>query len=282
MTVWGGTKLGVGLLSLVVASSSGASDLAFAGSVEGLEYNANTSAALVWLHGLGDEPGGWRTNLYSTLFSGSSDTGHIRLVMPAAPVGAVTANGGAETTRWFDVVKLPVLDSASDEPVEPLGLSSAIESVHAIIAELEAQGLEASRIVVGGFSQGGALATLAAASYPRALGGAVGLSAWSARRATDVSALVAGGSNMLVATLICHGEDDTTVRPGEGRALFEALRAGGNYASAIRTYEGLGHSASLPEMRDVAAFIKVRLPPYEEESRLKLEVFACDDAGNPT
>jgi lysophospholipase-2 len=135
--------------------------------------------AVVFMHGLGDTPSGWRhlePTVSATLKQqGRSPAEPLRFVLPGAPVAAVTINGGAKCTSWFDIQDWPIDAEARDDRD---GLLASVKRVHAHLDALVEGGTKAERIVVGGFSQGGAIALLATYSYPAKLGGCVCLSGW--------------------------------------------------------------------------------------------------------
>ena len=116
------------------------------------------------MHGLGDDESGWADALEDSFdLKGLKSSGSCRFILPRAPRQRVTCNGGETMTSWFDFLKLPL--SASDaEKSDNLGCSmeEAVAScgrVHAAIDTLVGEGIPAERIVVGGFSQGGAMAS---------------------------------------------------------------------------------------------------------------------------
>ena len=85
----------------------------------------------------------------------------------------VTLNAGFRMPSWFD---LRSLDPSGQEDEE--GIRKAAKMVHSMIAEEVAAGIPTKRIVIGGFSQGGALAIYSALTFPEPLAGVIALSAW--------------------------------------------------------------------------------------------------------
>jgi len=119
--------------------------------------------ALIFLHGLGDTPAGWSSlqNLLPTLRPRLKD---IKYVFPAAPMVRISINGGASMPGWFDLYDWPIgLCAAEDKD----GTASSVNQIQKIVRELEQQeGIPRGNIVIGGFSQGGAIALLSAYGYP--------------------------------------------------------------------------------------------------------------------
>jgi phospholipase/carboxylesterase len=117
---------------------------------------------------------------------------------------------------WFDIVRIPV---AENEPLCPRGLDAAVSAVHAMLRQTESLGFHPSRVVLAGFSQGGALALEAARRYPRRLGGAISLSGWlpngrhSKRQPAPPSSVPASEEAAATPFLLCHGLADDVVLP---------------------------------------------------------------------
>jgi len=129
---------------------------------------------LVWMHGLGDTEEGWTDNLEEE-FTVLRDVGPCKYILPRAPVQSVTCNDGDRTTSWFDMKKLP-LKSDYLPPRHGCSLEQALAScgrVHEAIQKLVDEGIPPERIVVGGFSQGGAMALLSTLTFPQRLGGVI-------------------------------------------------------------------------------------------------------------
>ena len=90
------------------------------------------------------------------------------------------------STSWFDIIKIPV---DLPEPENPTGLDVSVASIHKMLGEIEAKGIAAENIVLGGFSQGGTLSLHAGLSYPKKLAGVISISGWCAIR-NDVSSWI--------------------------------------------------------------------------------------------
>lgn len=121
------------------------------------------AASIIWLHGLGDTGAGWAA-LGRTI---NDKHPSWRFSFPTAAVRPVTLNG-TSMTAWMDIDDLPVtLDTPDDEA----GCESSASVVHGLIDAEIARGTPASRIFLGGFSQGAAMSVYAGLTYPKALGG---------------------------------------------------------------------------------------------------------------
>lgn len=133
------------------------------------------AGAIIFLHGLGDTPAGW-SELEEWLPSMRPRLSQLEYVFPAAPIISISINGGARMPGWFDLYDWPIEVGAKDDPK---GLQAGVDVVEQHVKELNAKGIPSDKIVVGGFSQGGAIALLAAyQSKTTTYAGCVGLSAW--------------------------------------------------------------------------------------------------------
>ena len=135
---------------------------------------------------------------------------HASWTIPEAEEREVATLGGARATAWFD---MPTLQIGGDEarpsrPQDRNGLPAAVSSVHRIIDELVASGLPSSRIVVGGFGQGGGVALVAGLQCPHKLAGVATLSSW-----LPTSIPAPHKANHGVDALMLHGHDDDRVLP---------------------------------------------------------------------
>ncbi|VDP31966.1 unnamed protein product [Soboliphyme baturini] len=100
-------------------------------------------------------------------------SGYIKFVCPHAPVAPVTINGGMTMPSWFDLKGLSA-SSAEDE----VGIKAASKEVQGWLDEEIKSGIPSNRIILGGFSQGGALALYSGLTYEKPLAGLVAFSCW--------------------------------------------------------------------------------------------------------
>lgn len=155
---------------------------------------------------------------------------------------------------WFDLRSLD-----PNDPEDKEGIENATKIIHQTIGEQEGLGIPHERIMLGGFSQGGALSLFAALKYPKKLAGVVALSCWLPlhQEFPEASSKVNNG----IPVLQCHGTDDFVVPLVWGQASNAVLSTfldPKNYK--FIEYPGLGHCSSGAEMGDVAKFIKENLP----------------------
>jgi predicted esterase len=161
-------------VALAEALKSTLPPLALGPKAEFVMPRGKARCGLVWMHGLGDTEEGWAENMEEE-FAIPRDVGPCKYILPRAPVQAVSCNGGDRMTSWFDMRKLP-LRSTDLPPRHDCSLEQALAScgrIHAAIQKLIDEGIPAERIVVGGFSQGGAMAVLSALTFPQRLAGVI-------------------------------------------------------------------------------------------------------------
>ena len=182
-----------------------------------LEINPKTpaTATVIWLHGLGAD-GNDFAPLVPELKLPSSMA--VRFIFPHAPAIPVTINGGYIMPAWYDILAMN-LEREIDEQ-QLLASSTAISAL--IDREVE-RGIDSRRIIIAGFSQGGAVAYHAALSYPKPLGGLMALSSYFATHKT----LVPNATNATLAIAIFHGVYDSVVSETLGGQALQVLRRQG-------------------------------------------------------
>lgn len=112
-------------------------------------------AAIIFLHGLGDSPAGW-SSLAQTLPRLQPRLARVEYVFPPAPTIPISINGGASMPGWFDLYDWPIAVGAKPDTT---GQARGTAQVESCIQDVERiHGIPRSKIVVGGFSQGGAVA----------------------------------------------------------------------------------------------------------------------------
>eukprot|EP00062_Callorhinchus_milii_P020029 gi/632975236/ref/XP_007904114.1/ PREDICTED: acyl-protein thioesterase 1 [Callorhinchus milii] len=208
------------------------------------------TAAVIFLHGLGDTGHGWAETLAGI------KSPHVKYICPHAPVTPVTLNMKVPMHSWFDIIGL-----SPDADEDETGIKNAAESIKALIDEEVKNGIPSHRIILGGFSQGGALSLYTALTTHQKLGGVIGLSCWLPLR-DSLSQAVANGPNKEIHVLQCHGEADPLVPLMFGSLTAQKLKTIINPNNfTFKTYLDMKHSSSHQEMMDVKEFIEKQLPP---------------------
>ena len=209
-------------------------------------------AGVIFLHGLGDTPAGWSDIKHQMAqLNPKLASPEITWDFPAAPVIPISVNGGATMPGWFDLYDWPIDVTAPDDPA---GTMRAVETIRGAIAKLEAAGVPTERIVVGGFSQGGAIALNTAYRHPAKLGGCVALSGW-----LNMKADFAEGkefpteASKATPCLWGHGAMDDKVLFPHQKIGVDLLTARGVTVDASNY--PMGHSAHPEELAKLAAFL---------------------------
>jgi phospholipase/carboxylesterase len=162
----------------------------------------------------------------------------------------VTVNAGYAMRAWYDIRDLTP-EGRDDEA----GLEMTRGRIEQYIAAERAQGIDAGRIVLAGFSQGGATALYVGLRHAERLAGIIALSCYLPLRdrlATEVDA-----ANRATPILMCHGREDVVVLPAFGEISRDALLAAG-LPVEWRAYP-MGHNLCRPEIFDIAAWLKYHL-----------------------
>lgn len=210
-----------------------------------LEPRAPASAAVIWLHGLGADG-----HDFEPIVPELGLAIPVRFVFPHAPVRPVTLNGGFPMRAWFDVSHL-------DERVERdlVGIEASRAAVDALVARELARGIAPGRIVLAGFSQGGAIALHAGLRQATPLAGILALSTFLPTRQGLPDAVHA--ANRQTPILMCHGTLDPVVQPRFGESSRDVLRALGCDVT-WREYP-MPHSVCAEEVRDIGLWLGERL-----------------------
>jgi phospholipase/carboxylesterase len=135
-----------------------------------IETGAKPDAAVIWLHGLGADGHDFEPIVPDLIRRGERSW---RFVFPHAPVRPVTFNGGMPMRAWYDIV---AIDRRAKE--DEAGLRQTDGYIKELIAQEVSRGIVASRIVLAGFSQGGAASLYTAPRYPERLAGVMALSTY--------------------------------------------------------------------------------------------------------
>ena len=210
---------------------------------------ASASASVIWLHGLGADGHDFEPLVPHLRLP------HARFVFPNAPSIAVTINGGYVMPAWYDIRNLELTPGVQDRE-DPTQIRSSSTAIEALIARERSRGIPADRIVLAGFSQGGALALYVAPRHAERLAGFMVLSAYEV---LPGHASEHHEANAATPALFCHGRHDPTVPMFAGQAACESARRSGR---DVRWHEfPIGHEVSMPEIQTLAGWLQERLPP---------------------
>jgi len=213
-----------------------------------IEPRAGTAdASVVWLHGLGADGHDFEPIVPEL---GLPPDHRIWFVFPHAPRIPVTLNMGMVMPAWYDITSLESRGTDAD------GVRRSAAHTEALLAREKERGVPASRIVLAGFSQGGAIALYTGLRHAERLAGVLALSTYLV--VADRLDEERSDANRDVPILQCHGSYDPMVPERLGRAACERLRALG-YEVAYETYP-MQHQVCLEEIRLVGTWLRERLP----------------------
>lgn len=122
------------------------------------------------------------------------------------------------------------------------------------------KGIPSDRIILGGFSQGGAMSIFAGITCPDKLAGIVGLSSYLLMEGQIRDHVPAENPNKETPIFMGHGDVDPLVKTAWGKQTAETLKKWG-WTVDLKLYPGLAHSADPNEIDDLEAYIQQRLPP---------------------
>jgi len=208
-----------------------------------VETARNPDRAVIWMHGLGAD-GYDFVDIPPVLRLPESLA--VRFVFPHAPMQPVTINGGMVMRAWYDVRH----DAGARREDEP-GLRQSQRHVEALIAREKARGVAASRIVLAGFSQGGAMALQTGLRHPERLAGIMALSCYLPL--ADLMAAEASAANRDVPIFMAHGTGDPLIPLARARRAHEIL-TGLGYRVEWHEYP-MPHSVCDAEIRDIGAWL---------------------------
>lgn len=206
------------------------------------------SASVIWLHGLGAS-GHDFVPIVPHL--GLSERPAIRFIFPHAPVRPVTLNQGYRMRAWYDIHELRT-GAREDET----GIRESASQVQALIQQEQARGIPTDRIVLAGFSQGGAIALHVGTRQDQPLAGVLALSTYLPLR--DHFPAEANAASHAVPILMCHGRQDPILGVQLGRLSRDALVRQG-YRVEWLEYD-MAHEVCDSEIADIARWLRRTLP----------------------
>jgi len=202
-----------------------------------IETGPDPQAAVIWLHGLGADG-----HDFEPIVPELELATPVRFVFPHAPIRPVTINQGMRMRAWYDILQL------GGGPEDEAGLRASQKLTEELI---RAQGLPAERIVLAGFSQGGAIVLLTGLRYPERLAGVMALSTYLPLAGT--LAAERSAANRETPIFMAHGRYDDLIPMQRAQASREHLQKLG-YAVEWHDYP-MPHSVCAPEIADLSSFL---------------------------
>ena len=212
-------------------------------SLSTVEVNpsATASAAVIWLHGFGADGHDFESIIPQLNLPESLP---VRFIFPHAPMRNIAKMGGNSMRAWFDI------DFA--QGVDTDGIKKSTFQIKDLIQQEIDNGIPAERIVLAGFSQGGAIALNTALLYRKPLAGILALSTFlpvAEELGTKKSRV-----NALIPILVCHGNQDEVLPLAMGKAGFDTLKSH-NYAVEWREYD-MAHGVCPQQIQDISVWFQ--------------------------
>ncbi|MDY0390182.1 alpha/beta hydrolase [Desulfobulbus oligotrophicus] len=206
------------------------------------ETTTDPDAAIIWLHGLGADGHDFapiipELNLPSEL--------GIRFIFPHAPSRPVTVNGGYVMPAWFDIFEMDI-----NRRVDIPQLMVSAAAINQLVDRELERGIDSRRLLLAGFSQGGAVAYQVSLSHAKPLGGLIAMSTYFATSST----ITLNEANRHLPIEIHHGQYDPVVPIALGISAAELLQEQG-YTVTFRTYP-MEHSVCPQQIEHISQAIQ--------------------------
>ncbi|MCE8013200.1 carboxylesterase [Billgrantia desiderata SP1] len=202
-------------------------------------------ACVFILHGLGADGHDFEPLVPALTLKEGLD---VRFILPHAPRLPVTINGGMVMPAWYDIYEMSL-----DRRVDTRQLVASAERIQALVQEQIDHGIDSRRIILAGFSQGGAVAYQAALSFPAPLGGLLAMSTYFATAET----IELNEANRGLPIEIHHGSFDPVVPEALGKAAQQRLQSL-EYPVNYRSYP-MAHAVCPQQVGDIATWLNARL-----------------------
>lgn len=210
-----------------------------------METRENPDSSVIWLHGLGADGNDFapivdQLELPATLA--------VRFIFPHAPSIPVTVNGGFIMPAWYDIFAMEI-----DRKVDQAGVLTSAKAIDGFIERELARGIASKRLILAGFSQGGAVAYHLALSHRTPLGGLLAMSTYLAT--ADI--LSFSPANKEIPIKLQHGTDDPVVPEALGRKAAARLTQEG-YQVSYQSYP-MEHSVCPEQINDISQWLQTIL-----------------------
>lgn len=212
------------------------------------ETGPNPQWSVLWLHGLGADGNDFAPIVPELVRDGWPA---LRFVFPHAPVRAVTINGGARMRAWYDIRDFDLANRADLE-----GVDESIAQANALIEREAERGIPPQRVLLAGFSQGGAITLAAGLARARPLAGLIALSTYLPMpQALAQQRLQPQAASQPL--FMAHGAFDPVVPPAAGEVAMKAMREFG-FDAEWRRYP-MQHQVCAEEIADLGDWMSARL-----------------------
>lgn len=205
------------------------------------------NASVIWLHGLGADGHDFEPIVQELHLA--NDHG-VRFIFPHAPIRPISINGGMEMRAWYDIA-----DMGLDRKVDEDGIRDSAQEVESLIDKEQNSGIDSTRIILAGFSQGGAIALHLGLRFASRLAGILALSTYLPLAESLGSE--ASDAQQQLKIFVGHGIHDPMVPEKLGQRTAQTLSSAG-YAVEYKSYP-MEHSVCAEEIRDVSQWMQARL-----------------------
>lgn len=205
------------------------------------------TASVIWMHGLGADGYDFVPivkEIEANTIPGLSDG--VRFIFPHAPMRPVTINNGMTMRAWYDIKMVDLVRMEDDQ-----GLRASQAEIEKLIAREKERGIPAKRIILAGFSQGGAVTLQAGLRHPERLGGLMVLSSYLPLAGTVKAEAVATNSDVPI--LMVHGSGDQVINIARATASRDQLKELG-YQVEWHEYP-MEHSVCMEEVQAIRAWL---------------------------
>ena len=210
-----------------------------------VETNPKPDASVIWLHGLGADGNDFKP-IVSEL--GLSSDAKIRFIFPHSPSRPVTINGGIVMPAWYDILEMTI-----ERSVDEVQLRESAKSITDFIENEIKQGISSDRIIIAGFSQGGAVAIETTLTFNKKLAGLLLMSTYFATKDSIELSI----ENKETAIEIHHGQYDPVVPVQLSEVSAKSLKEN-NYQVETKLYP-MEHSVCPQQIKDIGLWINQRL-----------------------
>ncbi len=210
-----------------------------------IEPTQPADACVIWLHGLGAD----RYDFVPVVQALALPADHrLRFIFPQAPTRPVTINGGMPMPCWFDILAM-----APQRKMNMVQLAESVAMVRGLIDAQIAEGIAAERIILAGFSQGGAIVLQCALESNLALGGVLALSTYG----PTVAQALQDHRGPKLDAFFAHGLYDEILPPALGKSAHDLMQAAG-HSTHWHSYP-MAHEVCPAEISDIRQWLTGRL-----------------------
>jgi len=210
------------------------------------ETGADPQWSVLWLHGLGADGHDFAPIVPELV---RPHWPAIRFVFPHAPVQPITINNGVPMRAWYDIVSMDFRSRA-----DSAGVDASIVELELLIEREVARGIPAERILLAGFSQGGAVILSALLRRTRPLAGLIALSTYLPDPAKAAAARVADAISVPV--FMAHGTQDPVIPVAIAEHTAQTLSALG-LPVQWHTYT-IAHQVCAEELQALGDWLEAR------------------------